>query len=108
MTTYTTRAAAGAAYQAAAQAYFDQWVELAAWDRASNAVRSFAAQPAIAPHAEFLTSPPGNTLAPILARHAALEAAGGLVKQSVGGPPSYPASSATFGISLSAMAPNNP
>jgi hypothetical protein len=86
MTTYTTRAAAGAAYQAAAQTYFDQWVELAAWDRANNAVRSFATQPVIAPHAEFLTSPPGNTSAPMLARHAALEAAGGLSSRALADP----------------------
>jgi hypothetical protein len=85
MTTYTTRAAAGAAYQAAAQTYFDQWVELAAWDRANNATRGFAAQPKIAQHVEFLPSPLGNVVAMMMQRHAALEAAGGLVKQSVGG-----------------------
>ncbi len=89
MTQQTTRAAAGAAYQTAAQAYFDAWVELQAWDSATNtsaAGRTFAAQPVIAPHAEFLQNTPGNVFALAEARHAQLEAAGGLVKLSNNGP----------------------
>lgn len=77
MTKCITRAAAGAAYQAAAQAYFDAWVELAAHDHATNGGgngRGFAAQPEIAPHAEFLRDLPGNQIALMHQRHAEIAA----------------------------------
>jgi hypothetical protein len=58
----TARAAAGAAYAAAAQAYVDAWVELAAHDGAvgNNNIRGvspgskFNAQPEVLMHPEFL------------------------------------------------------
>lgn len=78
MSIAANRAAAGAAYAAAAQAYADAWVDLQAYDLATNG-SGFGAQPVIAGHSEFLRDLPAITRDPAgraASRHIQIRAGG--------------------------------
>lgn len=49
----TQRAAAGAQYAAAAQAYVEAWVELQAFDLATGSARGFGEMPRALAHGEY-------------------------------------------------------